>query len=45
MAGQAEGKVKEALQDLSRWEKTHEKLFREYRDQISEMYSQIPWAG
>jgi rubrerythrin len=45
MAGQAEGKVKEALQDLSRWEKTHEKLFREYRDQFSEMYSKIPWGG
>jgi hypothetical protein len=45
MAGQTGGKAREALRYLSRWEKTHEKLFREYRDQFSEMYSKLPWGG
>jgi rubrerythrin len=45
MAGQTEGKAREALGYLSRWEKTHEELFREFRDQFSEMYSKLPWGG
>jgi rubrerythrin len=45
MAGQTEGKAKEALMYLSRWEQTHEKLFREFHDQFAEMYSKIPWGG
>jgi rubrerythrin len=45
MAQQTEGKAKEAFAFLSRWEKEHEKFFREYRDKFSEMYSRIPWGG
>ena len=45
MAGQTEGKAKEALMYLSRWEQAHEKLFREFHDQFAEMYSKIPWGG
>ena len=45
MADQTEGKIKEALQMLSNWEKAHEKLFREYRDRFAEIYSKMPWGG
>jgi len=30
---------------LSRWEKDHERFFREYRDALSETYSKMPWGG
>ena len=40
MAGQTTGKAKKALTFLSKWEKEHEKFFREYRDKFSEIYSQ-----
>ena len=45
MANQTEGKAKEAFAMLSAWEKEHEKFFREYRDQFSEIYSKMPWGG
>jgi rubrerythrin len=45
MAGQTEGKAREALMFLARWEQVHEKLFREFREQFAEMYSKIPWGG
>ena len=45
MAKQTEGKAREAFTFLSLWEREHEKFFREYRDQFSEMYSKIPWGG
>jgi rubrerythrin len=45
MARQTEGKAREALLYLARWEEAHEKLFREFRDQFAEMYSKIPWGG
>ena len=45
MAGNTEGKAKEALKMLSSWEKEHEKFFREYRDKLSETYSKMPWGG
>ena len=45
MANQTEGKAKEAFDMLSSWEKEHEKFFREYRDQFSEIYSKMPWGG
>ena len=45
MAKQTEGKAQEAFTFLSRWEKEHEKFFREYRDTFAEMYSKIPWGG
>ena len=45
MAGNTEGKAKEAFTMLSNWEKEHEKFFREYRDKLSEIYSKMPWGG
>lgn len=45
MAGQTEGKAKEALLMLSQWEKGHEKFFREFRDKLSDVYSRMPWGG
>jgi rubrerythrin len=45
MANSTEGKAKEALVRLSRWEKGHELFFRKYRDKLSETYSKMPWGG
>jgi len=45
MAQRVEGNAKEALLMLSRWEKSHENFFREYRDRLQEVYSQMPWGG
>ena len=45
MADVTEGKAQEALLMLSNWEKGHEKFFREYRDKLTEVYSQMPWGG
>ena len=45
MAEQTEGRTKEALTMLSDWEKEHERFFREFRDKLSEVYSQMPWGG
>jgi rubrerythrin len=45
MASQTEGKAKQALEMLSRWEKGHEIFFRKYRDKLSDMYAKMPWGG
>lgn len=45
MSNQTKGKAREALLMLSRWEKEHERFFREYRDKLSEIYSKMPWGG
>jgi len=45
MSNQSQGEAKEALNMLSRWEKQHERFFREYRNRISEVYSKMPWGG
>jgi rubrerythrin len=45
MARQTTGKAKKALAFLSRWEKEHEKFFREYRNRFSESYSKMAWGG
>lgn len=45
MSEQTSGKVSKALDMLSDWEKQHEKFFKEYRDKLSEVYSQMPWGG
>ncbi len=44
-AQQAEGRAKEALLMLSKWEQEHERFFREYRDRLSEVYANMPWGG
>ncbi len=45
MSKETEGKAREAFQMLSSWEKGHERLFREFRDKFSEIYSKMPWGG
>lgn len=45
MADQADGKPRHALRMLANWEKGHEKFFKEYRDKLTEVYSNMPWGG
>ena len=45
MSKKAEGKLREALEMLARWEAEHERFFREYRDKLTETYSNMPWGG
>lgn len=45
MAEKTEGTAREALTMLSKWEKEHERFFREFRDKLSEVYSEMPWGG
>ncbi len=45
MAEQAQGDVKEALQTLADWERTHEDLFKHIHDQILQEYLDMPWGG
>ena len=45
MAGQTEGKARDALLMLSKWEKGHEIFFRTFRDKLSDVYSRMPWGG
>jgi len=45
MAQKTDGKAKEALEMLSRWEREHERFFRQYRDKLTEVYSTMPWGG
>ncbi|MGC8657964.1 MAG: ferritin family protein [Desulfomonilaceae bacterium] len=45
MAEKTSGAASKALTMLSKWEKEHEKFFKEYRDKLSEVYSQMPWGG
>jgi rubrerythrin len=45
MAEQTTGAAQEALSMLSKWEKQHERFFREYRDRISAEYANMPWGG
>ena len=41
----AEGEAKEALTMLARWERRHEKLFKELHDRVFEEYAGMPWGG
>ena len=45
MALQTEGVAKDAFMMLAKWEKAHERFFREYRDKLSEVYAKMPWGG
>ncbi len=45
MAGQTEGKAKEALSMLAGWERGHEHFFREFREQLTKVYDTMPWGG
>jgi len=45
MAEKVEGPPSKALKMLASWEKSHEKFFKEFRDKLTEIYSQMPWGG
>lgn len=45
MAGQTEGKAREALLMLAEWERGHERFFREYREKLNDSYSKMTWGG
>ena len=45
MAEKVDGKPKDALLMLSKWEMEHEKFFRDFRDKLSEIYANMPWGG
>ena len=45
MAEQVQGKAKEALTMLAKWEKSHEQFFKAYRDKLHETYANMPWGG
>ncbi|HDP97994.1 MAG TPA: hypothetical protein ENN22_02285 [bacterium] len=38
-------KAKDALQMLSDWEKSHELFFKQFRDKLTDEYSNMPWGG
>ena len=42
---QAEGEAKTALAALARWERGHERLFKELHDRVFQEYAEMPWGG
>lgn len=44
-AEKAEGKAKAALSALARWERGHERLFKELHDRVFQEYAEMPWGG
>jgi len=44
-AAKAEGGAKKTLKLLARWERGHEKLFKQLHDQTFEEYASMPWGG
>jgi rubrerythrin len=44
-AKKAEGEAREALEMLVRWERGHERFFRQLHDSAFEEYAQMPWGG
>ncbi|WP_052316100.1 hypothetical protein [Desulfomonile tiedjei] len=45
MAEKTDGKARQALELLARWEQEHERFFRQFRDKLSEVYANMPWGG
>jgi len=44
-AEQTEGDDKTALAALARWERGHERLFKDLHDRVFQEYSEMPWGG
>ena len=44
-ASKAEDDAKQALTMLAKWERGHERLFKELHDKIFEEYAAMPWGG
>ena len=44
-AAKADGEAKTSLAALARWERGHERLFKELHDRVFEEYAEMPWGG
>jgi len=44
-AAGTEGEAQQALTMLANWERSHERLFRQFHDRAFEEYAQMPWGG
>ena len=44
-AERADGEARTALQALARWERGHERLFKELHDRVFAEYAGMPWGG
>jgi rubrerythrin len=44
-AQKVEGEASKALTILARWERGHEKLFKDIHDRLLEEYMNMPWGG
>jgi len=44
-AEKAEGGAREALEMLARWERGHERFFKQLHDTAFQEYAQMPWGG
>ena len=44
-AGRADGAAQQALAELAKWERSHERLFKDLHDRVFEEYAQMPWGG
>ena len=44
-AAKAEGEARQTLEMLGRWERGHERVFKNLHDKAFEEYSQMPWGG
>ncbi|MGD2041038.1 MAG: ferritin family protein [Anaerolineae bacterium] len=44
-AAKAEGKAKTTLSALAKWERGHERLFKNLHDRVFEEYAEMPWGG
>ena len=44
-ASKAEGDARETLTMLAKWERGHERLFKELHDRVFEEYAEMPWGG
>jgi rubrerythrin len=44
-AEKAEGEAKAALNALARWERGHERLFKDLHDRVFQEYAEMPWGG
>jgi rubrerythrin len=44
-AAKVEGDAQKALTALARWERGHERLFKDLHDRVFEEYAEMPWGG
>lgn len=44
-AEKADGEAKTALTGLGRWERGHERLFKDLHDRVFQEYAGMPWGG